>query len=160
VRTADEIVEALGRVPAALVAGVGTGGTVSGAGRRLRALAVRRGEPPPHVVAVEPAVSPVLSGGAVRSSRIQGLNAGFVPANFDRSVVDEIATVTDEDAQAAKVRLAREEGLLVGISAGANVHVARAVAERLGTDEDVVTLLCDTGERYFSLDAAFAGGGR
>lgn len=150
--TAREILEAMGeRKVAALVTAVGTGGTVSGVGRVLKAH-----DPTTRVVAVEPDSSAVLSGEPPGPSKIQGIGAGFVPANYDPSVVDEIARVTDRDAWEMKQRLAREEGLLVGMSAGANVVAAVRVAERLGADAgDVVTVLCDTGERYFSIDEYF-----
>ena len=85
--------------------------------------------------------------------------AGFVPSNYDASVVDEIRTVSDRDAYDTKTRLAREEGLLVGISAGANVFVAAQLAAELGPGKNVVTVLCDTGERYFSLDEYFDADG-
>jgi len=149
--TAVEILEGLGdRALGAFVAAVGTGGTVSGVGRVLRERV-----PGALVVAVEPAASPVLSGGAVGPSKIQGLNAGFVPSNFHRDVVDRIVTVGDREAYDMKLRLAKEEGLLVGISAGANVVAACALAAELGPDAHVATILCDTGERYFSLDEYF-----
>ncbi len=134
----------------AFVAAVGTGGTISGVGRVLRAE-----RPGTRIVAVEPAQSPVLSGGEPGPTKIQGIGAGFVPDNFDRGVVDEIRTVGDREAYAMKERLAREEGLLVGISAGANVVVALALARELGPGKNVVCVLCDTGERYFSLDTYF-----
>jgi cysteine synthase A len=150
--TARELLEAFGETPIdAFVAAVGTGGTVSGTGRSLRA---HRAET--RVVAVEPASSPVLAGGPPGPSKIQGLNAGFVPKNYDASVVDRLVHVTDRDAWDTKLALAREEGLLVGISAGANVFAARALAEELGPGKNVVTVLCDTGERYFSLGEYFA----
>jgi cysteine synthase A len=134
----------------AFVAAVGTGGTVSGVGRVLRAE-----RPGTRIVAVEPAQSPVLSGGEPGPTKIQGIGAGFVPDNFDASVVDEIRTIGDREAYAMKDRLAREEGRLVGISAGANVVAACAVARELGPGKNVVCILCDTGERYFSLDTYF-----
>jgi cysteine synthase A len=149
--TAQEIAEALGsEAPAALVAAVGTGGTVSGVGEALRAK-----YPGLKVIAVEPESSPVLSGGEPGPTKIQGIGAGFVPRNYDARVVHEVRHVTDKEAHAMKVRLAKEEGLLVGISAGANVHVAARVAEELGAGKHVITVLCDTGERYFSLDEYF-----
>jgi cysteine synthase A len=150
-RTAQEILDAMGadRVDA-VVAAVGTGGTVSGVGRALKRL-----HQATRMIAVEPAQSPVLSGGEPGPTKIQGIGAGFVPANYDASVVDAIARVDDRDAWDTKRRLAREEGLLVGISAGANVKVAIDVARELGDGKHVITFLCDTGERYFSLDEFF-----
>lgn len=149
--TAREILDAMGdRSVGAFVAAVGTGGTVSGVGRVLKAH-----DPRTRIVAVEPDASAVLSGDPPGPSKIQGIGAGFVPRNYDASVVDEIVRVTDREAWEMKQRLAREEGLLVGISAGANLVAAVRVAERLGPNADVVTVLCDTGERYFSLDEYF-----
>lgn len=150
--TAKEILTAFGEDSVdALVAAVGTGGTVSGIGRRLKE---RR--PETLVVAVEPEASPVLTGGKPGPTKIQGLNAGFVPTNFHREVVDRIALVSDVDAWGMKVRAAREEGLLVGISSGANIHASLELARELGPEKNVVTFLCDTGERYFSLAEYFA----
>jgi cysteine synthase A len=97
----------------------------------------------------------VLSGGEPGPTKIQGIGAGFVPHNYDASVVDEVRVISDREAYDMKVRLAQEEGLLVGISSGANVASALAVARELGPGKNVVTLLCDTGERYFSLDSYF-----
>jgi cysteine synthase A len=149
--TAAEILEAMGDDPVdAFVAAVGTGGTISGAGRRLKAHRAST-----RVIAVEPETSPVLGGGEPGPTKIQGIGAGFVPSNYDPSIVDEIRTVSDRDAYTMKRRLAREDGLLVGFSAGANVCVAARVAEELGAGKHVVTVLCDTGERYFSLDEYF-----
>jgi cysteine synthase A len=142
VGTARELIEQLeGRIDA-FVAGVGTGGTISGVARCLRE---RLGKV--HVVAVEPKGSPVLSGGRPGLHAIQGLGAGFVPPVLDRRVIDEVVTVSDVAAERTARRLAQAEGLLVGPSAGANVHVACAVAQRLGSG-NVVTILCDSGERY------------
>jgi cysteine synthase len=150
-RTALEILEAMGdqRI-GAFVAAVGTGGTISGVGSRLK-----EHDRATRVVAVEPESSPVLAGGEPGPTKIQGIGAGFVPRNFERSVVDEIRPVKDRDAYEMKRRLAREDGLLVGISAGANVFVAAQVAREIGPGAHVVTVLCDTGERYFSLDEYF-----
>jgi cysteine synthase len=150
--TAHEILDALPdtRIDA-LIAAVGTGGTVSGVGAAIRAR-----YPALRVIAVEPESSAVLSGGEPGPTKIQGIGAGFVPSNFHRDVVDEIRTVSDRDAYDMKSRLAREEGLLVGISAGANVAIAAQVARELGAGANIVTFLCDTGERYFSLDEYFA----
>jgi cysteine synthase A len=149
--TAPEILHALaGERIDAFVAGVGTGGTVSGVGRVLKRL-----RPAPRVIAVEPEASATISRGERGPTKIQGLAAGFVPHNYDADVVDEVRTVTDRAAYETKVALAREEGLLVGISAGAAVRVALDVARALGPGATVVTVLCDTGERYFSLDEYF-----
>ena len=151
--TAREILEAMQpRRVDAFVAGVGTGGTITGVGRVLRAEL----SPPPRIVAVEPDSSAMISRGERGPTKIQGLAAGFVPTNYDSSVVDEVRTVTDADAWRTKVQLARCEGLLVGISAGAAVCAAREVARELGEDKNVVTVLPDTGERYFSLEEYFA----
>jgi cysteine synthase A len=151
--TAIELLEAFEADEAridAFVAAVGTGGTVSGVGRVLK-----DEMPGVRIVAVEPEASPVLAGGAPGPSKIQGLNAGFVPKNYDESIVDTLLHVSDQDAWQMKQRLAREEGLLVGISAGANVVAAARVAVELGEGKNVVTVLCDTGERYFSLGEYF-----
>ena len=149
--TAVEILSALqGASIDVLVAAVGTGGTVSGVGRALK-----EAHPRLRVLAVEPQSSPVLAGGAPGPSKIQGLNAGFVPTNYHAAVVDEIVHVSDQDAWETKLALGRREGLLVGISAGANVFAARAVAKQLSSEQNVVTFLCDTGERYFSLAEYF-----
>lgn len=128
------------------VAGAGTGGTVSGVGRALKKF-----DPEVKVVAVEPATSAVLSGHPAGAHKIQGIGAGFVPGNFDRNAVDEIAPVPDDEAIRASRRLAREEGLLVGISSGAAFAEALRQA-RLPENEGktIVALLPDTGERYLS----------
>jgi cysteine synthase A len=136
----------------AFVAGVGTGGTITGVGRVLRS---ELGKRAPRIVAVEPDSCATISRGERGPTKIQGLAAGFIPKNYDATVVDEVRTVTDEVAWATKGALAREEGLLVGISSGANVAAALEVARALGPGKNVVTVLCDTGERYFSLDEYF-----
>ena len=149
--TAPELLHAFeGQHIDAFVAAVGTGGTVSGVGEALKAR-----NPTTRVIAVEPAASPVLAGGPVGPTKIQGLNAGFVPENYHGDVVDEIIGVSDQDAWNVKLALATQEGLLLGISAGANVWAAIRVAKQLGPDKTVVTVLCDTGERYFSLGEYF-----
>lgn len=128
------------------VAGVGTGGTVSGVGRRLKEL-----NPAVEIVGVEPASSPVLSGGKPGPHRIQGIGAGFVPANFDPTVVDRIIRVDDAQAVAAARLLARREGLLAGISSGAALWAALHLARREELrDRTIVVVLPDTGERYLS----------
>ncbi len=151
--TGPELVAAFrsaGALPDAFVAGVGTGGTLSGV-----APVLRRARPDILVVAVEPEACAVLSGGVAGPTRIQGLGAGFVPAVLDRSAYDRVIAVSDEEAWATKERLAREEGLLVGISSGAAVAAAVRVAVELGPGRTVATVLGDTGERYFSMDAWF-----
>jgi cysteine synthase A len=141
--TAEEIWRATGGAIDAFVAGVGTGGTLTGVGRVLRA---RR--PGVRIVAVEPKASAVLSGGAPGLHGIQGLGAGFVPRILDTKVYDEVMAVTDVAADRAMRRLSREEGILAGPSAGATVHAAIEVAKTMQPGQRVVTILCDTGERY------------
>jgi cysteine synthase A len=140
--TAREILEAVPSDFTAFVAGVGTGGTVTGVGRVLK-----RERPSVRVVAVEPAASAVLSGRPAGMHGIQGIGAGFVPRVLDRSVIDDVIAVTDVAAARMTERLAREEGLLVGPSSGANVAAALTVARQMQRGI-VVTVLCDTGERY------------
>ena len=146
--TGREIIEQLdGRIDA-FVAGVGTGGSLTGVGEVLKeALSTVR------VIAVEPAGSPVLSGGRAGFSYIEGIGAGFVPPILNREVIDEVRVITDDDAYEMARRLAREEGLLVGISAGANAYIAAQVAREMGGNTRVVTILCDSGLRYLSTRA-------
>ena len=148
--TALEIWEALdGRIDA-FVAAVGTGGTITGCGEvfKQRNAHIR-------IVAVEPSGSPVLSGGDPGPHKIQGIGAGFVPKVLNRSLLDGVVTVTDDQAYQTAKLLAKREGLLVGISSGANVFAAQKVAQELGTGKNVVTVLCDTGERYISIEKYF-----
>jgi cysteine synthase A len=145
--TAEEIWADTDGEVGAFVAGVGTGGTITGVGQMLKERA-----PEALVIAVEPASSPVLSGGPPGPHKIQGIGAGFVPAVLDRSVLDEVLAVGDEEALETARLLAREEGILAGISAGANVFAALQVAARPElAGKRVVTVVCDSGERYMSL---------
>ncbi|NBW86438.1 MAG: cysteine synthase A [Planctomycetia bacterium] len=129
------------------VAGVGTGGTITGVSRFLKDAQGRK----VHTVAVEPAASPVLSGGAPGPHKIQGIGAGFVPDVLDRTLIDEILTVSNDDAFAVARRLAREEGILCGISCGAAMHAALQVAARPESrGKTIVVVLPDSGERYLS----------
>ena len=148
--TAVEIWEALNGKIDAFVAAVGTGGTITGCGEVFK-----ERNPRAQVIAVEPAGSPVLSGGDPGPHKIQGIGAGFVPKVLNRSILDRVITVTDDEAYQTAKLLAKKEGLLVGISAGANVFAAQKVAEQLGTDKHVVTVLPDTGERYISIEKYF-----
>ena len=128
------------------IAAVGTGGTLTGTGKRVKEL-----NPNLKVIAVEPDTSPVLSGGKPGPHKIQGIGAGFVPAVLDTHLYDEIITVSYENAIETSRNLAKHEGLLVGISAGANVYVASQIAARPeNKGKTIVTILCDTGERYLS----------
>lgn len=129
----------------AFVAGVGTGGTITGVGELLR-----KERPEVLLVAVEPAGSPVLSGGSPGKHKIQGIGAGFIPEVLDTQIIDEIIQVPDDAARDTARRLAREEGILCGISSGAATWAAMQIARRLGQGKAVVTVLPDTGERYLS----------
>ncbi len=145
--TAPEIMAQVPRHIDAFVAGVGTGGTLTGVGSALKAH-----DPGIQIVALEPAASPVLSGGPAGPHKIAGMGAGFIPAVLDTGLIDRILQVTDEQAFEMVRRLAREEGLLVGISSGAAAWGAVQVAHELGAGKTVVTLLPDTGERYLSTE--------
>ena len=148
--TGPEIWEAMeGRLDA-FVTAVGTGGTITGCGEVFKSH-----NPAIKVIAVEPAGSPVLSGGDPGPHRIQGIGAGFVPKVLNRSILDGVLTVTDDEAYQTTKLLAKREGLLVGISSGANVAAAQKVAAELGPGKNVVTVLCDTGERYISVEKYF-----
>jgi cysteine synthase A len=129
------------------VAGIGTGGTITGVGQFLRAVL-----PNVRIVAVEPAGSPVLSGGEPGSHKIPGIGAGFVPDVLDTALLDEVIPVADEEALETARRLAKEEGLMAGISSGAAMAVALKVAERLESPATLVTVLPSTGERYLSTE--------
>ena len=144
--TALEILEGVDGRLDAFVAGVGTGGTITGVGEILK-----QKLPSVMVVAVEPAKSPVLSGGRPGLHGIQGIGASFVPGVLNQSVIDRVVQVRDDDAIACSRRLSREEGLLVGVSAGAAVWAACEVAASMRAEQLVVTVLPDTGERYLSL---------
>ncbi len=146
--TAQEILAATDGRLDAFVAGVGTGGTITGVGEVLKAQS-----PDVLIIAVEPARSPVLQGGRAGVTAIQGIGAGFAPGILNREVLDEIISVGDEESISMSRRLTREEGLLVGISGGANVIAALKVAKRLGQGKRVVTVLPDTGERYLTMEA-------
>jgi len=144
--TAREIWDDAGGQVDFFVAGVGTGGTITGAGGALK-----EKKPDVRLIAVEPEASPVLSGGRAAPHKIQGIGAGFVPPVLKKELIDEIITVSDDEAAAMARRLAKEEGLLAGISAGANVAASVKVAARVeSAGKNVITILCDTGERYLS----------
>ena len=146
--TGEEILEATQGQVDAFVAGVGTGGTITGVGEALKAV-----NSSVLVVAVEPDTSPLLSQGHAGQHGIVGIGADFVPPILNREIIDEVATVTTQDAMDTTKRLAQELGVLVGISSGGNVFVALQVAQRLGEGKVVVTVLPDTGERYLALPA-------
>jgi len=148
--TAQEILRSVDGDIHAFVAGVGTGGTITGVGDVLK-----KRFPDIRIIAVEPKTSPVLSGGTPGPHMIQGIGAGFMPQVLNRDLLDEIIAVSDEDAWQTARRLAKEEGLFVGISAGAACWAALQVAKRLGSAKTVVTILCDTGERYLSIGPFF-----
>ncbi len=148
--TAVEILEALDGKIDAFVSAVGTGGTITGCGELFK-----EQNPNVKVIAVEPAGSPVLSGGDPGPHKIQGIGAGFIPKVLNRAIIDRVMTVTDDEAYQTAKQISKKEGLLVGISAGANVFAAQKVAQELGPGKNVVTILCDTGERYISIEKYF-----
>ncbi|MBI3799728.1 MAG: cysteine synthase A [Deltaproteobacteria bacterium] len=150
--TASEILQQMPSVDA-LVAGVGTGGTITGVGEVLR-----ENFPDLQIFAVEPASSPILSGGEAGYHNIQGIGAGFVPTVLNTTVYDEVITVTDEEATLYTRRLAGEEGILVGVSSGAVCAAALQVARRLGKGKSILAIFCDTGERYLTTDLFQAEG--
>jgi len=149
--TAQEILKAVDGPIDAFVAGIGTGGTITGVGETLK-----KAFPHIQVIGVEPAGSAVLSGREAGPHLIQGIGAGFVPEILNRAIVDRMVTVADEEAYKMARRLAREEGLFVGLSAGAACSVALRTAESLGAGKTVIVILPDTGERYFSAEPFFA----
>jgi cysteine synthase A len=148
--TAQEILKVTDGNIDAFVAGVGTGGTITGVGEILK-----KRNPEIKIIAVEPKASAVLSGKQAGPHKIQGIGAGFVPDVLNRKIIDEITAVEDSDAFKTAGKLAKEEGLFVGISAGAAVWAALKVAKELGKGKTVVVVLPDTGERYFSMQQYF-----
>ncbi|MCH2658162.1 MAG: cysteine synthase A [Dehalococcoidia bacterium] len=145
--TGPEIVRDIGTSVDAFVAGVGTGGTISGVSRYLK-----ENSSEAKIIAVEPSRAPVLQGGRGGLHGIQGIGASFIPGVLDLDLVDQVIGISDELAYETVNNLAAVEGLLVGISAGANVAAAIQIAQDLSESDKVVTMLCDTGERYLSLD--------
>ncbi len=143
--TAEEIIKDVPNTDI-FIAGVGTGGTISGVGKRLKEL---RSEI--KVIGVEPSKSPVLSGGQPGPHKIQGIGAGFIPDIYNKEVVDSIVQVKDEDAFEAARLVAKEEGILIGISSGANVYAAIQLAKELGKGKTIVTVAPDGGEKYLSM---------
>lgn len=145
--TAVEILEDIDGEIDAFVAGVGTGGTIVGVGKRLKEI-----NPNTLIVAVEPEKSPLLSGGKAGPHGLQGIGANFIPNILDRNIIDEIIKIDEEEAYLQAKNLGKYEGILVGISSGANMAAALKIAEKLGKNNKIVTVLPDTGERYLSTD--------
>ena len=144
--TGPEIIEAMKGISIdGFVAAVGTGGTLTGVGEVLK-----KHNPAIRIAAVEPADSPILSGGEPGPHKIQGIGAGFIPEVLNTGIYDEVIRVTNSEAFEAAQQIAKVEGLLVGISAGANFFGALQLARKLGKGKNVVTIMCDTGERYLS----------
>lgn len=146
--TGPEILEQAGGKVDIFVAGFGTGGTISGIGKALK-----RANPATQIIAVEPASSPLVSKGMACSHKIQGIGANFIPKTLNRDIIDEILTIENETAIAAARQSAQKEGLLVGISSGANLAAAATLARKNeNRGKTIVTILCDTGERYLSTE--------
>ena len=146
--TGPEILEQAGGKVDIFVAGFGTGGTISGIGKALK-----RANPATQIIAVEPASSPLVSKGMACSHKIQGIGANFIPKTLNRDIIDEILTIENETAIAAARQSAQKEGLLVGISSGANLATAATLARKNeNRGKTIVTILCDTGERYLSTE--------
>jgi len=145
--TANEIIDAFDNKIDAFVAGIGTGGTITGIGEKLK-----QKIPDIKIIGVEPSVSNTLSGNGMKNHKIPGLGPGFLPPIINKDIIDEIIKVDENEAYNMAKLLARKEGLLVGISSGANVVASIKVAENIGKGITVVTILPDTGERYFSID--------
>ncbi|MBS4023834.1 MAG: cysteine synthase A [Dethiobacter sp.] len=145
--TAREVWEQTGGKLDAFVAGVGTGGTITGVGEVLK-----KENPAVLVVAVEPAGSPVLSGGTPGPHKIQGIGAGFIPTILNRGVIDQVITVNNDEAMDTARKMASQEGVLCGISGGAAVFAALKVAKQLGSGKQVVVIIPDTGERYLTTE--------
>ena len=144
--TAVELLKDMDNKIDVFVAGVGTGGTISGVGKKLKQIC-----PSVKIVAVEPADSPVLSGGKASKHALQGIGAGFVPKIYDETIVDEIIQVTTEQAYNCSREVAKSEGLLIGISSGASLHAAEILSKKLdNSDENIVVIFPDNGERYLS----------
>jgi cysteine synthase len=143
--TAEEIVRDVNDLDL-FVAGIGTGGTITGVGKRLKEL-----KPEVKIVAVEPAKSPVISGGQPGPHKIQGIGAGFIPDIYVKEVVDKVITVTEEESFEAARLVAKKEGILIGISSGANVAIALKLAKELGKGKKIVTVAPDGGEKYISM---------
>ena len=146
ITTAKEIIEQMDGKIDIFVAGVGTGGTITGVGEVLKEL-----NPNIKVIAVEPSASAILSGNSPAPHKIQGIGAGFIPKILNTAIYDEVMQVNDSDAFEMSKRLAKEEGILVGISSGANVYASQVLAKKY-PDKNIVTILCDTAERYLSTD--------
>ena len=143
--TGPEIIDDLGDIHLdAFIAGVGTGGTISGVGKVLKEKYNNQ------VIAVEPTDSPVLSGGEPGHHAIQGIGAGFIPENYHNDIIDEVIQVDSDIAFKTARSLAQQEGILAGISSGANIWAALQTASKLGQGKTVVSIVCDTGERYIS----------